>query len=186
MMRPVAAGIALCALVACSSGGAAKGGGSAAASPGSGTQAVATSASSTVAHEGQPAPDWTEATVGGGTLTLSSLKGKAVYLNFFATWCPPCNEEAASINELQEKYGRHGLRVVGVDVLENAAKAEEFRDAHKLVYPAVADSGALRDQYNINGLPVHVFIQRDGVVHKIIVGELSKDEMEANIEQILH
>ncbi len=137
------------------------------------------------AHIGSAAPNWTEPEAGGGTLELASLKGKAVYLNFFATWCPPCNEEAPAINALQQKYASQGLQVVGVDVLENAAAAEKFRTEHKLVYPALADSGTLRDEYNINGLPVHVFIDRAGVVKNIVVGELSPSEMDENVQRII-
>ena len=61
---------------------------------------------------------------GSGTLALASLRGKVVYLNFFATWCPPCNEEAPAIDALQRRStARRGLQVVGVDVLENAAES---------------------------------------------------------------
>lgn len=134
---------------------------------------------------GQVAPAFDETTSTGSTLSLASLRGKVVYLNFFASWCPPCNEEAASVNALQKKYAPAGLRVVGVDVLENAAKAESFRKAHGLIYPAVVDSGKLSDVYNINGLPVHVFIDRIGVIRKIEIGELTRAEMEADIRAIL-
>ncbi len=137
------------------------------------------------AHIGSVAPNWTEPLSGGGTLQLSSLKGKAVYLNFFATWCPPCNEEAPAINALQQKYASQGLQVVGVDVLENAAAAAKFKDEHKLTYPALVDSGTLRDEYNINGLPVHVFIDRAGIVKNIVVGELTPAEMDENVQRII-
>ena len=147
--------------------------------------ANATDAAPQHAHIGSVAPNWTEAKAGGGTLELASLKGKAVYLNFFATWCPPCNEEAPAIDALQHKYASQGLQVVGVDVLENAAAAAKFRDEHKLSYPALVDSGTLRDEYNINGLPVHVFIDRAGIVKNIVVGELSPSEMDENVQRIL-
>jgi peroxiredoxin len=152
----------------------------------SASNSAATDAPPQHAHIGSAAPNWTEPKAGGGTLELASLKGKAVYLNFFATWCPPCNEEAPAINALQQKYASQGLQVVGVDVLENAAAAAKFRDQHKLTYPALADSGTLRDEYNINGLPVHVFIDRAGIVKNIVVGELTPDEMDENVQRILH
>ena len=72
-----------------------------------------------------------------------------------------------------------------MDVLENASAAQKFRDEHKLAYPALADSGTLRDEYNINGLPVHVFIDRAGIVKNIVVGELSPSEMDENVQRIL-
>jgi thiol-disulfide isomerase/thioredoxin len=137
------------------------------------------------AQVGRQAPPWTEPLSTGGALSLASLKGKAVYLNFFATWCPPCNEEAPYINDLARKYAAQGFAVVGVDVLENSKKAEQFRTEHKLAYPAVVDGGTLRDQYSVNGLPVHVFIGRDGVVKTIRIGEMSKAEIETAIKSVL-
>lgn len=139
-----------------------------------------------IAQVGRPAPAWTEPSIPGPTLSLASLRGKAVYLNFFATWCPPCAQEAPSIDALSRSFASAGLRVVGVDVLENSRKAALFRTEHQLSYPVVVDSGTLRSQYEINGLPVHVFIDRDGVVRKIVVGELSAAAMRENVERILH
>jgi cytochrome c biogenesis protein CcmG, thiol:disulfide interchange protein DsbE len=139
----------------------------------------------TVAAVGKLAPGFDEATASGGALSLASLHGKAVYLNFFASWCPPCNEEAPAVDSLQKKYGPHGFQVVGVDVLENAQKARQFETQHHLSYPAVIDQGTLRDAYNVNGLPVHVFIDRSGIIRKIEVGELTKPEMEADIKSVL-
>jgi cytochrome c biogenesis protein CcmG, thiol:disulfide interchange protein DsbE len=137
------------------------------------------------ARVGAAAPAWSEPSIPGPKLSLASLRGKAVYLNFFASWCPPCNEEAPQIETLARSYASRGLQVVGVDVLENARKAESFRTAHHLSYPIVIDSGTLRNQYAINGLPVHVFIDRAGTVRKIVVGELSPAGMRANVERVL-
>src|SRR5437764_9604587 len=87
-----------------------------------------------VAQATQPAPDWTQPLSSGGTLTLSSLRGKPVYLNFFATWCPPCKDEAPFINKMQQQYASRGLHVVGVDELESTSQAESFRKQFHLVY----------------------------------------------------
>ncbi len=121
----------------------------------------------------------------GGTLALSSLRGKPVYLNFFATWCPPCKDEAPFINRMQQQYAARGLHVVGIDELENASQAQAFRKQFHLVYPAVVDGGKLQGQYLINGLPVHVFIGRDGVIRKIIAGEMSHADIQKNVQSIL-
>lgn len=142
-------------------------------------------APSQVAAVGRPAPSWTEPSLPGPTLSLADLRGKAVYLNLFATWCEPCNEEAPAIDELQRAYGARGLQVVGVDILENARKAAEFRRQHHLIYPVVVDSGTVRDQYRVNGLPVHVFIDRAGIVQRIVVGEMSPAEMRSSAERLL-
>ncbi len=155
------------------------------ASCGGTSNAKNTSAAGAHARVGDAAPDWSEATTQGPALAMTSLRGKAVYLNFFATWCPPCNEEAPAINALQREFGARGLQVVGVDVLENARKAADFRRDHHLTYPVVVDDGTLRDQYAVNGLPVHVFIDRGGTVRKIVVGELSAQQMRANVAGLL-
>ena len=138
-----------------------------------------------MARVGAPAPDWTEPLAGGGELTLRALRGKAVYLNFFATWCQPCNAEAPYINALQKQYGPQGLQTVGVDEEETAGQALAFQRRFKLVYPAVVDTGKLQDQYEVNGLPVHAFIDRHGVVRRIVVGEMKRNEIEAAIKQTL-
>lgn len=137
------------------------------------------------ARVGQAAPQWTQSTASGSHLSLASLRGSPVYLNFFATWCGPCNEEAPYINDLQKLYAARGLRVIGVDELESAEKAREFVAKFHLVYPAVVDDGALQSQYNVNGLPVHVFIDRSGTVRNIIVGELNRAEIDSAIRAIL-
>jgi cytochrome c biogenesis protein CcmG, thiol:disulfide interchange protein DsbE len=138
------------------------------------------------ARVGQPAPAWSESAVPKGKLALVSLRGKAIYLNFFATWCPPCNEEAPALERLQRTFGAAGLQIVGVDVLESARKAQLFRSQHHLSYPAIVDDGTLRAQYDVNGLPVHVFIDRRGIVRSIIAGELSPAEMRAAVVKLLH
>lgn len=142
-------------------------------------------ASPSVARVGQAAPQWTEPTSTGGDLSLASLRGKPIYLNFFATWCPPCNEEAPDINALQKQYAGRGLQTVGVDELENAKKAAQFVRKYGLVYPTVVDDGTLQTQYSVNALPVHVFIDRSGVIRKIVAGEMSKKAIAADIQSIL-
>lgn len=137
------------------------------------------------AYVNRPAPAWSEPTTRGATLSLASLRGNVIYLNFFATWCPPCNEEAPAIEALARAYRTRGLRVVGVDVLENARKAAEFAREHHLSYPIVVDDGTLRDQYAIDGLPVHVFIDRAGVVRTVVVGEMSAQAMRDDVTRLL-
>ncbi|MGA8383753.1 MAG: TlpA disulfide reductase family protein, partial [Candidatus Cybelea sp.] len=90
-----------------------------------------------VARVGEPAPPWTEPSLPGPSLSLAALRGKAVYLNFFASWCPPCNAEAPAIDSIARDYAAQGLQVVGVDVLENARKAADFRNEHHLTYPVL-------------------------------------------------
>ena len=134
---------------------------------------------------GKPAPDWSDPTISGSTLSSSSLQGKPLWLNFFATWCPPCNDEAPTVQAVSGQFASQGLQVVGVDVQESATKAKLFVDMHRLRYPAVVDTGTLSDLYSINGMPVNVFIDKSGVVRKIEIGQLDRATMIADVKMIL-
>jgi thiol-disulfide isomerase/thioredoxin len=158
-----------------------------------GTQTSATSASASspvsrvapaIATVGELAPAWSGPMLGGGTLSSASFHGKPVYLNFFASWCEPCNDEASTIQALSKKYAASGVTVVGVDVEENAAKAGGFARTHGLTYPVVVDSGSMRDAYGVNGLPQHVFIDRNGVVRDLVPGEMDAGEIDAQLKAI--
>jgi cytochrome c biogenesis protein CcmG/thiol:disulfide interchange protein DsbE len=139
-----------------------------------------------VPRPGQPAPAFSLPNVAGKTVTLASLKGKPVYLNFYATWCVPCNEEAPVIGKLNDKYKPRGLTVLGVNELENPEKAKEFLTKYHLAYSAVVDAdGKAGKDYGALGLPVHIFIDRGGVVKTYRLGEMNPDEIEAAIKGIL-
>jgi cytochrome c biogenesis protein CcmG/thiol:disulfide interchange protein DsbE len=130
---------------------------------------------------GQPAPALSLPTVDGKMLTLSSLRGKPVYLNFYATWCGPCNDEAPVIGKLSNRFKSRGLTVLGVDELENPQKAK-----YHLAYTAVVDSdGNAGKDYGALGLPVHIFIDRSGVVRTYRLGEMNPNDIETAIKGIL-
>src|SRR5580692_3620636 len=86
-----------------------------------------------IPRPGDVAPPFSLSTADAKTVSNATLHGKPVYLNFFATWCGPCRVETPSIVALSKKYARRGLRVVGIDVGENAGKAQGF--AHDFNVP---------------------------------------------------
>ena len=138
-------------------------------------------------HAGDPAPAFDLPRVGGGKpISLASLQGKPVYLNFFASWCAPCNEEAPSIENLTKKYRSRGLVTVGVDEQEDPSKGLDFLKKHGIAYPAVSDEdGKMGNEYGALGLPVHVFIDRSGKISTYRLGEMDPSEIDAAIQKIL-
>ncbi|MDP9018112.1 MAG: TlpA family protein disulfide reductase [Candidatus Eremiobacteraeota bacterium] len=147
---------------------------------------LGTVAAADIAQAGKPAPQFSAPLSTGGTFNLAALHGKAVYLNFFANWCPPCNEEAPDVNALQKQYRKRGFVVIGVDERESASRANDFIHKYGLTYKAVVDdSGSILAPYGAIGLPVHVFIDRKGKIKLVRNGELSKADMEKAIKSIL-
>ena len=138
------------------------------------------------AQAGHAAPNFTAPYSSGGTLNLASLRGKAVYLNFFANWCPPCNEEAPDVNAMQKKYRKRNFVVIGIDEREGASRANDFLHKYGSTYKAVTDeSGAIMLPYGAIGLPLHVFIDRRGTIKLLRNGEMSRSDMEKAIKLIL-
>lgn len=138
-------------------------------------------------HTGAPAPAFTLPLVvnGSGTVSLTSLKGHAVYLNFFASWCEPCKQEVPYIGKLSKQYARDNVIVVGIDELESADKAKQFAARYNLPYRvALDDSGDVGGAYGLIGLPLHVFIGSDGKVAAYRVGEMSETQINAELNAL--
>jgi cytochrome c biogenesis protein CcmG/thiol:disulfide interchange protein DsbE len=120
---------------------------------------------------GRPAPDFSLPTFAGGTLSLHSLKGKPVVLNFWASWCVPCREETPMLVRLHKVYGPRGVVFVGIDTQDQAGDARRFVAQYHVEYTLVsAQDERLIDAYALQGLPTTVFIGADGVVVGKVVG----------------
>ncbi|GAC1308554.1 MAG: hypothetical protein NVS2B3_09690 [Vulcanimicrobiaceae bacterium] len=136
-------------------------------------------------HAGDAAAAFTLPRANGGTLSLAQLHGRATYLNFFASWCAPCNAEAASVGDIYRKFHKRGLRVVGVNEQEEKAKALGFAARYRWAFPVVLDDGNMGKEYGVIALPVHVFIDKRGKVSLYRLGEMAPAEIEDAIQKIL-
>lgn len=137
--------------------------------------------------QGQPAPDFTLASLDGKTLKLSDFHGKAVLLNFWATWCEPCKIEMPWFVELQKKYEAQGFTVLGV-AMDDASSSEiaDFAKKMGVNYPIVIGKEAVGDQYGgIPYLPSTFYIDRDGKVVERVFGLVSRSEIESNIQKAM-
>ena len=103
----------------------------------------------------------------GQPVSLDALlkEKKAVLLNFWATWCPPCREEIPGLIRLQSQYESRGFTVLGVDVSESDAKVSAFVKKMGMNYPVVIDhDNAVAEEYRVVGIPTSLLIRSDGAV----------------------
>ena len=114
--------------------------------------------------------------------TLSDYLGRpARWLQFFASWCPPCNDEAADVIRIAAKYGA-AICPVGVDVEEDPAPVRVFRDRHKIPFPIALDTkGSVFDALGLRNYPTHVFLDAQGVISCLSVGDLTPAQMDNEI-----
>jgi cytochrome c biogenesis protein CcmG, thiol:disulfide interchange protein DsbE len=123
---------------------------------------------------GGPAPAFSLPRLDGdGSLSLASLRGKTVVLNFFASWCGPCKREAPDLESLWRRYRSDGVVVLGVDSGDAAGDARRFLRAHGVTYPIVFDPGEKLAQgpYALPGLPVTYVINPAGrIVGEPVIG----------------
>jgi thiol-disulfide isomerase/thioredoxin len=135
-----------------------------------------------------PAPDFTLESLDGKNLRLSDLRGKAVLLNFWATWCGPCKIETPWLVELQNQYGSQGLQVIGV-AMDDSGKEDiaKFAKDMGVNYPVLLGKEAVGDAYGgVPALPESFFIGRDGKIVDKIIGLKGKAEIEDSIRKALN
>src|SRR5215469_6386491 len=137
--------------------------------------------------QGQAAPDFALTSIDGKTMKLSDFRGKAVLLNFWATWCEPCKIEMPWFVDFEKKYGPEGLEVVGV-AMDDASPSEISSFAQKLGvnYPVLIGKEEVGAQYGgIDYLPSTFYISRDGKILDHVFGLVSRSEIESNIQKAL-
>ena len=134
------------------------------------------------------APDFTLDSLDGKSTRLSDFRGKAVLLNFWATWCGPCKIEMPWFVDLQKQYGAEGLQIVGV-AMDEASKEDiaKFAKGMGVNYPILLGKEAVGEAYGgVPGLPESFFIGRDGKVVDKIIGLESKSKIEDAIKKALN
>ena len=132
----------------------------------------------------QPAPSFTLPRLhGDGNLSLASLKGKAVVLNFWASWCAPCRDEVPALEQAWDRYRRHGVVVLGVDQQDVSSDARRFARKYGMTYPLVRDGpGHVVAKYGLTGVPETFFIGRDGKLVKHTAGRVDEQELAEGIQ----
>lgn len=114
---------------------------------------------------------------GKGELSLASLRGQAVVLNFWASWCGPCKDEAPVLQAAYERWGDRGVAFVGIDVQDFRGDARAFVERYGITYPNVFDGkGSTVGRYGVTGFPETYFVDASGKVRYRIAGPVSSAE----------
>jgi thiol-disulfide isomerase/thioredoxin len=135
-----------------------------------------------------PAPDFTLESLEGRNMRLSDFRGKAVLLNFWATWCSPCKIEMPWFIELQNEYASQGLQIVGV-AMDDSSREDiaKFAKDMGVNYPVLIGKEAVGDAYGgVPALPESFFIGRDGKIVDKIIGLRGKGDIEDAIRKALN
>lgn len=147
------------------------------------------SGAATVPLVGHPAPDFTLTpwnSSSGQSIHLSSLKGKPVVLNFWASWCDPCNEETPLLQTTWQQYQADGVVFIGIDYQDQQPAAEQFLQKYHVTYLAGPDtSGRISVDFGVSNVPTTVFIDRSGVVASLHLGEIDAKTLQNEIQQLL-
>ena len=147
--------------------------------------------------QGKPAPPFTLEDLSGKKISLADFKGRALAINFWATWCAPCKVETPWLIDLRNQYAAQGFEVLAI-----SADDIDRKDPHKLSdekqeiarfvqkmhmpYPVLIDGDSISDPYGgLDALPTTFFLNRNGVVVAAQMGMTTKDELERNIRKAL-
>jgi cytochrome c biogenesis protein CcmG/thiol:disulfide interchange protein DsbE len=146
---------------------------------------------------GKPAPQFTLEDLSGNKISLASYKGRALVINFWATWCGPCKVETPWLIELRNRYAAQGLEVMGIseddiDRGDPQKLSEEKREIARFVqqmhmpYPVLIDGDSISEPYGgLDALPASFFVNRNGTVVAAQLGLTSKDDIERSIKKAL-
>ncbi|HEY2980277.1 MAG TPA: TlpA disulfide reductase family protein [Anaerolineales bacterium] len=138
---------------------------------------------------GSRAPDFTLMTPQGDAITLADLRGQAVLINLWATWCPPCRQEMPTIQRVYDEYRDRGFTVLGVNVTaqDDPLAIVPFVDNYNLSFPILLDeTGAVSAAYGLRSLPTSYFIAPDGTIREVVIGgPMPAALLRARVEDLL-
>jgi cytochrome c biogenesis protein CcmG/thiol:disulfide interchange protein DsbE len=147
--------------------------------------------------KGKPAPEFALEDLSGKKVSLASYKGRAVLINFWATWCGPCKIETPWLIELRNQYAARGFEVLGVStddidrgdpqkLSDEKKEIAQFVEQMHIPYPVLIDGDSLSKPYGgLDAMPTSFFVDRNGTVVAAQMGLTSKDDIEANIKKAL-
>ena len=135
---------------------------------------------------GQPAPEFQLTTFAGDTVSLSELRGQVVVVNFFASWCNPCRQEAPDLEQTWREYEGQGGQFLGIAYKDARSKAQAFLAEFDTTYPSALDPGSrVSRAYGVTGVPETYIIDQEGLLVRHVLGAVSAAQLRQEIDTIL-
>lgn len=137
-------------------------------------------------HVGEPAPPLIVPQVGGGVIDLANLKGRPVWVNFMGTYCPPCVDEFPLMSRFATRHADDQLVVIAIDVKEDEGTVAAFAEQLGATFPLGLDAdGSAALRWDAIALPVHFWIDKDGVIRDGALGGIGPDIMARGLRTIM-
>jgi thiol-disulfide isomerase/thioredoxin len=141
-------------------------------------------------HQTEPAekeiaPDFVLKLFDGRDFRLSDHKGKPVFINFWASWCIPCAEEAPAIEQVYKEYSKKGVVFVGIAISDTETKAREFVDRFKLSFATGLDPGEIHKSYPLYGVPSTLFVDKQGKINYLHMGGVTEALIRHEIDKLI-
>ena len=135
---------------------------------------------------GQPAPDFQLPNLDGKVVKLSDYKGQPVWINFWASWCPPCRAETPDVEAAYENSHPKGLTLLAISMGEDAATVRNYVATTGMTSTVLLDSSeTVATLYRVNGIPTHLFVDKDGIIRDLVSGGLSRSTIDQRLSLIM-
>jgi cytochrome c biogenesis protein CcmG/thiol:disulfide interchange protein DsbE len=133
-----------------------------------------------------PAREFTLTLMDGTVLALADLRGKAVMIDFWSSWCPPCREEAPTLDRVYKEYVGKGMEFVGVAIWDTEEEVAKFIKRYGVSYPNGLDlKGQITIDYGVTGIPEKYFVDRSGQLVRKFVGPVTADQLRQALDALL-
>ena len=140
---------------------------------------------SEVLQVGDKAPDFTLTDLNGQSQQLSDYRGQGVFVNFWGTWCKPCEKEFPLMEKQYQNFKDQGVQILAVNIAQSDYEVKQYAEQKNLTFPIVIDKNkSVMEAYNIRPLPTTMLINPDGDIVKIITGEMSEEDIRRYMEEI--
>ncbi len=139
-----------------------------------------------VPEVGRLAPDFILTDLEGNRISLSDFRSKVVFINFWATWCPPCRAEMPEIEAIYQEYQNKDVVVIGIDILEAEDEVRQFVQEGGYSWTFVIDTtGGVTADYGVTAIPASFFLDKEGVIRAVNIGAMTKRAMESQLAKAM-